>query len=153
MAKKIIIGSDPSGFTLKEAVKKHLEEIGYEVTDVGTKSEDEPVLFYDVANNLASAVSKKEFDRGVIMCGTGMGVSLIANKYKGVYVGLCESVYAANRARVFNNANVLGMGGFIVGPEMGIRMVDEFLNTQWKDGVDTETEAVLQQAYEIMETL
>lgn len=153
MEKKIIIGSDSSGFGLKEAVRKHLEEIGYEVTDVGTRSLEEPVQFYDVATNLASAISNKEFDRGIIMCGTGMGVSLIANKYKGVYVGLCESLYAVNRARVFNNANVLGMGGFIVGPEMGVRMVDEFLNTEWKDGVDADTKEVLEKAYEIMESL
>lgn len=153
MAKKMIIGSDPSGFNLKEAVRLHLEELGYEVTDVGTRSLDEPVLFDAVATNLATAVSNGEFDRGIIMCGTGMGVTLIANKYKGVYAGLCESLYAVNRARVFNNINVLGMGGFIVGPEMGIRMVDEFLNTSWKEDVDAETKSVLEHAYDVMESL
>lgn len=153
MEKKIIIGSDASGFTLKEAIKRHLEQSGYEVTDVGTLQEDQPVAFYDVATRLGKAVSEKAYERGIIMCGTGMGVSLIANKFKGVYVGLCESLYAVNRARVFNNINVLGMGGFIVGPEMGIRMVDEFLQTEWKDGVDSETKQILQDAYEVMKTL
>lgn len=153
MGKKIIIGADGSGFTLKEAVRKHLEELGYEVTDVGTLKADEPVLFDVVATRLGKAMSEKKFERGIIMCGTGMGVSLIANKFHGVYVGLCESLYAVNRARVFNNVNVLGMGGFIVGPEMGVRMVDEFLNTEWRDGVDPETDAILRNAYDVMESL
>ena len=153
MEKKIIIGSDASGFNLKEAVKAHLVELGYEVTDVGTQSLDAPVAFNEVSSNLAKAVSEEKFERGIVMCGTGMGVSLIANKYHGVYAGLCESLYAVNRARVFNNINVLAMGGFIVGPEMGVRMVDEFLQTPWREGVDCATDKILQDAYAVMESL
>ena len=128
-------------------------ELGYEVTDVGTQSLDAPVAFNDVSGNLAKAVSEEKFERGIVMCGTGMGVSLIANKYHGVYAGLCESLYAVNRARVFNNINVLAMGGFIVGPEMGVRMVDEFLQTPWREGVDCATDKILQDAYAVMESL
>lgn len=151
--KKIVIGSDMSGFTLKEAVKKHLEGLGFEVTDVGTLSPDQPVEYYEVGSNLGQAVSSGQFDRGVVICGTGMGVSLIANKYPGVYCGLCESVYAVDRARTFNNINVLGLGGFFAAPELGCKMVDTFLETEWKQGEDAGTAAVLEAAYKYMQEL
>ena len=136
MEKKMIIGSDASGFNLKEAVKAHLVELGYEVTDVGTQSLDAPVAFNEVAGNLAKAVSEEKFERGIVMCGTGMGVSLIANKYHGVYAGLCEALYAVNRARVFNNINVLAMGGFYVAPRTGMAMADAFLEHKLGDGYE-----------------
>jgi ribose 5-phosphate isomerase B len=150
---KIVIGSDMSGYDLKEAVKKHLQSKGFDVTDVGTPDPDHPVDFYDVALRLGKAVSEKQFKRGIVICGTGMGVSLIANKFKGVYCGLCESVYAVNRARTYNNINVLGMGGFFVAPHLGIKMVDTFLNTKFGEGEDEGTKKVLEKAYEVMESL
>ena len=134
MDKRIIIGADDSGFTLKEAVKEHLLKNGYDVTDVGTLSLDEPVVYYEVGR------------RGLLFCGTGMGVNLVANKFPGVYCGLCESVFAAKKCRIINNCNVLAMGGFIVGPKMGIEMAEAFLNTDFSYGFDLATPEFLQNA-------
>ena len=88
MDKRIIIGADDSGFTLKEAVKEHLLKNGYDVTDVGTLSLDEPVVYYEVGRRVAKEVADKKFERGLLFCGTGMGVNLVANKFPGVYCGL-----------------------------------------------------------------
>ena len=135
MDKRIIIGADDSGFTLKEAVKEHLLKNGYDVTDVGTLSLDEPVVYYEVGRRVAKEVADKKFERGLLFCGTGMGVNLVANKFPGVYCGLCESVFA-----------VLAMGGFIVGPKMGIEMAEAFLNTDFSYGFDLATPEFLQNA-------
>ena len=86
-----------AGFTLKEAVKEHLLKNGYDVTDVGTLSLDEPVVYYEVGRRVAKEVADKKFERGLLFCGTGMGVNLVANKFPGVYCGLCESVFAAKK--------------------------------------------------------
>lgn len=144
---KIIIGSDPSGFTLKEAVKKHLEERGFEVTDVGTKSLEEPVMYYEVGARLGKAVSEGQFERGIVICGTGMGVNLMVNRYPGVYCGLCESVHTVNHARKVNNINVLAMGGWFQGPELGCLMADAFIDTKWHDDLDEGTIAVVDEGY------
>ena len=101
MDKKIIIGADDSGFTLKEAVKEYLIKNGYEVTDVGTLSLDEPVVYYEVGRRVAKEVADKKFERGLLFCGTGMGVSLVANKFPGVYCGLCESVFGLSTTATF----------------------------------------------------
>ena len=83
--KKIIIGSDKSGFQLKEAVKAHLVEAGYEVTDAGSQSEENAMFYYEAAENVAPRVGGGEFEKGILICGTGMGMSIVANKHKGVY--------------------------------------------------------------------
>ena len=150
MEKKIVIGSDGSGFSLKEAVVAHLKKNGYEVGDMGTLSQDAPVDYWQVGFNVGGAVSRKEFERGIVICGTGQGVSIAANKFPGVLCGLCESVFAVNRARTFNNINVLGLGGFLQAPYLGIEMVDTFLNTEWKQGMDEGTAKLLEDAYAAM---
>ena len=121
--KKVIIGGDPGGFELKNAVRDHLIEEGYDVTDVDPQSPD---LFQDVAVKVAQGVQSGTYDRGIAICGTGMGVSIICNKHRGVYAALCESVYQARRAKQVNNTNVLCMGGFIIGPEMAAIVEKEF---------------------------
>jgi ribose 5-phosphate isomerase B len=83
-------------------------------------------------------VQSKEYDRGIAICGTGMGVSIICNKHKGVYAALCESVYQAWRSKVVNNTNVLCMGGFIIGNEMGRVMAREWLEAEYMVGLDEE---------------
>lgn len=128
---KIAIGSDKSGFNLKEAVKTHLVSLGYEVADVGTKDLDHGMAYFEVAPKVAEMIQKRECERGILCCGTGMGMALVANKYKGVYAAVVESVYAAKKSRVINNANVLTMGERIIGQEMSIEMVDAFLNTEF----------------------
>lgn len=134
--KKIIVASDRAGFTLKEAVKEHLTELGYEVTDVGSKDTgDGGMAYWQAAKNLAPCVSSGEFERGILVCGTGMGMSIVANKYPNVYAALCENTFCAHNCRAVNNANVLAMGGWITPPYTGIAITDTFLNTEFLDGV------------------
>ena len=145
---KIIIGSDGSGYTLKEAVKAHLIERGFDVKDVGTTAET-PVDYFDAAANVAGAVSSGEYERGIVICGTGMGVNLMANRFPGVLCGLCESVHTVEHARKINNINILAMGGWFQGPELGCMMTDAFLDTAWKQGLDEETAALVQKGYDV----
>jgi len=134
--KKVIIGSDKSGFTLKEAVKAHLTEQGYEVEDCGTQSVDAPMPYYKVAPILAKKIQAGEFEKGILICGTGAGMAVVANKFQGVYAVACESVYAAEKCRAINDANIMTMGGWIVAPEMGIAMADKFMNTAFTENLE-----------------
>lgn len=145
--KKIIIGSDKSGFTLKEAIKEHLSHIGYEVSDVGTKDINEPLPYFKVAPIVAKAIQDKEFEKGILICGTGMGMSIVANKHKGVYAAVVESVYGAKKSRAINNANVLTLGGWIIAPELGLDIVDSFLNTEFTEGLEEWRQEFLKGAY------
>ncbi len=128
---KIAIGSDKSGFAVKEAVKAWLQENGVEFDDLGTVDLSDVHPYYRVASEVAPRVQDGTYEKAVLICGTGAGMSVVANKFKGVYAVACEGVYSAKMARAINNANVLCMGGWIVGPEMAIEMVRAFLNTAW----------------------
>lgn len=128
---KIAIGSDKSGFAAKEAVKAYLTEIGAEFDDLGTTDLDHVIPYYAVADKVVPLVQSGAYDRAVLICGTGAGMCVVSNKYKGVYAVACESVYSAKMARAINNASILCMGGWIVGPEMAVEMVKTFLATDW----------------------
>ena len=130
---RIIIGADGGGFALKEAIYTVLTSRGYDLTDA---TPGKPVLFQDAAKLVAGRVASGEYDRGIVLCGTGMGVSIIANKHRGVYAALCESVYQAKRARVVNKTNVLCMGGMIIGHAMGIEMATAWLEAEYMQGVE-----------------
>ena len=134
--KKIIIGADRSGFSLKEAIKEHLISIGYDVKDVGMQNQDDFKAYYEVAPKVAEAIQKKEFEKGILCCGTGMGMNIIANKFKGVYAGVVEGNYTAKMSSVINQANVLTMGGWVVAPQQAIDMVDTWLNTGFTEGFE-----------------
>lgn len=141
----IIIGADPAGFQLKNAVKNDLLKRGYSVTDIDP---DTPVKFQEAASAVASGVQRKEFDRGIAICGTGMGVSIVCNKHRGVFAALCESVYQAKRAKVVNNTNVLCMGGFIIGEEMGMEMARTWLEAEHMKGLDPEMAKLVEGEYQ-----
>ena len=128
---KIAIGSDKSGFAVKEAVKAWLRENGADFDDLGTVDLDAVHPYYQVASEVAPLVQQGVYDRAILICGTGAGMSVVANKFKGVYAVACEGVYSAKMARAINNANILCMGGWIVGPEMAVEMVKTFLATEW----------------------
>lgn len=128
--KKIVIGSDHGGFALKEVVKQHLTAEGYEVLDCGcydTSSVDYPVYGRAVAEKVASG----EFEKGIVVCSTGIGISIAANKVKGVRAALCSEPYSAKMTRLHNNANVLAMGALCIGNNIAIEIVDTFLNTEF----------------------
>ena len=127
---KISIASDHGGFVLKEAVKKHLIEKGYEVKDFGTDSLascDYP----DFGKPAAQAVADGEVDFGILICTTGIGMSMLANKIKGIRAALCSDSVSARLTREHNDANVLVMGAGIVGEILAINMVDTFLTTEF----------------------
>ncbi len=126
----IALGSDHGGFKLKETVKKHLEERGLECKDFGCYSEDscDYPLFAKAA---AKAVASGECDRGVVICTTGIGISISANKVKGIRCALCTSVDLAKMTRLHNNANMLAMGASAVSEELAMEILDTFLDTKF----------------------
>ena len=142
---KIIMGADPAGFDLKNAIKENLLKKGYEITDIDP---DTPVLFQDAAVAVARGVQSGAYERGIAICGTGMGVSIICNKHRGVYAARCESVYQARRAKAVNNTNVLCMGGFIIGHEMGIEMANAWLEAEHMSGLTPEMAAIVEKEYD-----
>ena len=126
----IAIGSDHGGFDLKELVIKHLEERGEKVKDVGCydkSSCDYPVY----GRAVAEAVSGGECEKGIVICTTGIGISITANKVKGIRAALCTDPLMAKLTRLHNNANVLALGAGIVGPNLALEMVDVFLDTEF----------------------
>ena len=128
---KIALGSDKSGFSAKEAVKAWLAQEGYEFEDLGTTDPEAPQPYFQVAAKVAPLVADGSFDRAVLICGTGAGMCIVSNKFKGVHAVVCESPYTAKMARAINNAKVLCMGGWVVGPELAVDMTRAFLNTEW----------------------
>ena len=128
---KLAIGSDKSGFTVKEALKAYLLSAGIEFDDLGTTDLEHVVPYYAVASKVAPLVQDGTYEKAVLICGTGAGMSVVSTKFKGVYAVACEGIYSAKMARAINNANILCMGGWIVGPEIAVEMVKTFLNTEW----------------------
>jgi ribose 5-phosphate isomerase B len=131
--KKIGIGADDAAFELKETLVEHLENKGYEVEDYGVHSK-EPVDYPDVAVEVAEAVARGEHDRAILICGTGIGMSITANKVPGVRAAQCHDVFSAERARKSNNAQVLTMGQRVIGPELAKTVVDAWLESEFGGG-------------------
>ena len=145
----IAIGCDHGGFALKQEVMRHLDELGLAYKDFGTYSEescDYPIY----GEAVARAVAGGECERGILICGTGMGMSLVANKFDGIYAACVESVYGAKMCRAINNANILTMGGWIIGPEMGVEMVKAFLNTGFTQDLEPWRAEFLTKAFDIV---
>ena len=133
----IAIGSDDAGFPLKEIIREYLVALGQDVEDFGVKS-PEPTDYPDVAFPLAEAVARQEFERGILICGTGIGMSISANKIPGVLAALCHDVYSAQRARKSNNAQVLTMGARVIGPELAKTIVAAWLESEFENGRSTQ---------------
>ena len=129
----IAIGSDHGGYELKCAVIKHLESKGLEVKDFGCYSKDS-VNYPDIAAAVCPAVTKGEADFGILICGTGIGISIAANKIKGVRAALCGDVYSAKMTKQHNNANIICMGGRVIGRELAMMIVDAWLSAEFEGG-------------------
>lgn len=129
----IVIGSDHAGFRAKETIKKYLVGAGYSVEDCGTHSE-ESVDYPDYAKAVAERVAAAKNSLGVVVCGTGIGVSIAANKVEGIRAALAHDSLTARRAREHNDANVLALGGKVVGEDEAIAIVQEFLAAQFAGG-------------------
>ena len=130
---KVAVGCDHAGFGLKKTVLDALDELGVEYKDFGSFSQD-PVDYPDVAREVARAVAAGEYDRGILMCGTGIGMSITANKVKGIRAASCENVVTARFSRVHNDANVLAMGGRTVEAALAEAIVKEWLQTEFESG-------------------
>ncbi|MBE5956234.1 MAG: RpiB/LacA/LacB family sugar-phosphate isomerase [Lachnospiraceae bacterium] len=121
---KIVFGCDPNAKEFKYILMDYVKELGYEVEDLGS---DDPI-YANIAIEVAKAVAEKKYDRGILLCGTGIGVSIAANKVKGAYAACVHDVYQAQRAELSNNANIITMGAQVVGIELAKVMVKEYLS-------------------------
>lgn len=130
---KLCIGSDHGGYALKEELIPYIEQLGHELVDLGCESESS-CDYPDYAFKVAQAVAKGDFDRGILICGTGIGISIAANKVKGIRCALCTDTTMARLTREHNDANVLAMGGRIVGAELAKDIVAAFLSTDFSQG-------------------
>jgi ribose 5-phosphate isomerase B len=130
---RIAIGSDHAGFPIKEEIRKHLESAGYAVDDQGTSSEDS-VDYPDYGKAVGERVAAKQDDLGIVVCGSGIGISIAANKVPGIRAALAHNVLTAQLAREHNDANVLAIGARIVTPAVALEMVQTFLTTPYAGG-------------------
>jgi ribose 5-phosphate isomerase B len=131
--KPIAIGCDEAGFALKQELKRYLETEGYEVMDYGCDTPD-PVDYPDIAVEVAQAVAGGHHDRAVLICGTGIGMAIAANKVPGVYAANAHDPYSAQRARMSNNAQVLSLGARVIGVELAKTLVDTWMKSEFAGG-------------------
>lgn len=130
---KIAIGCDHGGYQLKQEVIAYLEKKGYEYKDFGTHS-TESCDYPDIAEPVAQGVAQGEFDKGILICGTGIGIGIAANKVKGIRAALCHDAFSAHASREHNDANVLTMGQRVIGPGLALEIVDIWLHTEFEGG-------------------
>lgn len=133
MAMKIAIGNDHVAVDMKHHIAKYLEEKGHEILNFGTDS-DERCDYPVYGKKVAAAVANGECERGILICGTGIGISLAANKVKGIRAAVCSEAYSARLTRQHNDANIIAFGARVVGPATAEMIVDEFLNTEYEGG-------------------
>jgi ribose 5-phosphate isomerase B len=130
---KIILGADHGGYSLKNAIKNHLISAGYEIIDKGTNS-SESVDYPKYGHEVAKGVISHEGDFGIVVCGTGIGISIAANKIKGIRAALCTNTTMSKLSREHNDANVLALGARIIGENLAFDIVDTFLTAKFQNG-------------------
>ena len=130
---QIVIGSDHAAYQLKEKIKAYLIEKGIEVNDVGTYSEDS-VDYVDFGIKVSTMVSTGKYEQGILLCGTGLGMSMVANKFPHVRAGLCNGLFSAIMSRRHNDSNILVMGGRVIGEELAREIVRVWLETSFEGG-------------------
>ena len=132
---KIGIGSDGSGYGLKGIIVDHLIASGHEVVDYGPGEGEQPEYSATYARKVAHAIRDGEVERGVLVCGTGIGISISANKVRGIRAAVCSEPFTAKHTAEHNGSQIIAFGAFVVGPEMGCAIADAFLSGQFKGGV------------------
>jgi len=128
---KIGLGADHGGYKLKQLIKEHLEKNGYEVVDYGTNSSDS-VDYPDYGKKVAQAVIDSEVEKGIVCCGTGIGISLAANKVKGIRCANVSDTFSAKMSRAHNNCQMIALGERVLGAGLALEIVDAFLNTEFE---------------------
>lgn len=140
--KSVAIGCDPNATNLKEVLKEKMESLGYSCEDYGS---DDPI-YANVAIAVAEAVAAEKHDRGIILCGTGIGVCLAANKVQGAYAATCSDPYSTERSVLSNNCNIMTMGSQVVGPEVAKKLIEIWLEAKYVPG--SRSEPKMQRIYE-----
>lgn len=127
---KVALGSDHAGYKLKENLKQYLQELNIEYTDFGCNNE-QSVDYPDIGFKVSVEVKNGRYDRGILICGTGIGMSIVANKIKGIRASLCHDIFSARNAREHNDANVLTLGERVIGTELARKILRVWLNTNF----------------------
>jgi ribose 5-phosphate isomerase B len=128
----IAIASDLSGFPLKQAIVAHLEEHGeFQILDFGIDSPENAKPYFEQAPKVAQAIQNGSATKGILICGTGQGMAIVANKHKGVYACVVDGLFSGERAKIINNANVITMGGWITAPFLGTQIVNAWLSMEF----------------------
>ena len=130
---KICISSDHGGFELKKILIKHINSLGFEIKDLNDTAYDPNDDYPDTSRLVADAVSKKSYDKGIILCGSGVGASVVANKYKNVRAAICHDTYSASQGVEHDDMNVLCLGGRIIGDALAKEIISEFINAKFAD--------------------
>ena len=144
---KIAIGSDFAGYPLKEAIKKYLVDKGHEVDDYGTDDPAKMTPYYEPAAAVAKKVQEGVYKKAVLCCGTGAGMCIVANKFKGVYAVSCEGLYTAGRAAVINDANIITFGDRVIGSGQACEAVDSWIRLGYLEGFPEERHDFLRNAF------
>ncbi len=131
--KSIAIGCDEAACAFRDALKAHLVGQGYQVEDYGT-FHDEPVLYPDIAFRVASAVAEGQHERGILICGTGIGMAICANKVPGIRAAVCHDPFSAERSRKSNDAQILCMGARVIAPQLGCMLLDVWMQSEFSGG-------------------
>lgn len=136
--KTYVIGCDNAAVALKNLIRDYLKQKGLTVEDLGCDSPDDPTNYPSVAKRVCGKIIESGYEkRGVLICGTGIGMSITANKFKGIRAAVCHDAYSAERSVLSNNCNVLCMGARVIGPELAKKIVDEWIGLEFKDGRST----------------
>jgi len=136
--KTLVMGCDNAAVELKNIIKALVEKEGYAVEDVGVDSADDGTYYPLVAQKLCERIIDSGYEKnGILICGTGIGMAMTANKFPGIFAAVCHDNFSAERAKLSNNANVLCMGARVIGPELAKKITKEWLSLEFKDGSST----------------
>lgn len=131
---KVVIDCDDAAIAMKKVIVDHLTASGVEVTDLDYLGSKKDAFYPEIGFNLAKKIQDGSFERGILICGTGLGMAMIANKVEGVYAGVCHDVFSAERLRKSNDAQVLTMGARVIGPELAKTIVTAWLKSEFQGG-------------------
>lgn len=147
----IAIASDLSGFPLKQEIVKHLKEKNYDVLDFGIESPDKPEAYVVQAPKVAKAIQAGKAEKGILICGTGQGMAIVANKFKGIYACVVDDIFSGERAKIINNANVITMGGWVTAPFLGCEIVDAWLSMQFTQKMEFKKDFLTEKFHQVQE--
>lgn len=136
--REIVVGCDNAAVELKNTLVEYMREKGICVEDMGCESSDDPTYYPYIAQKVCNKIIESNYEKnGLLICGTGIGMAMTANKFKGIRAAVCHDIFSAERAKLSNNANVICMGERVIGKELAKKLLDEWLNLEFKDGSST----------------